>query len=209
MVNTIVNHQEKLEHYGSCVRAVLTISVLGMLLTGCNMGIGGANFTLKNFDDKNYQPLLQTVAALGYLVGLWFLVFGFLKLKIYGQMRTMMAAHTSIVPPLMYMFVGTILMYLPFVVETSLFTIWGSGDVLAYLGSGSPSSAWTTYFRPIVHIMTLIGYVSFIRGWMVLVRVGGQQSQPGAFNKGFMHIFGGILAINFLGTVEIIRNSFA
>lgn len=207
MVNMIVNHQTKLEYYWSCMRAVLSVSALMLLLTGCNMGIGGATFTLKNFDDKNFQPLMQTIVAVGWLMGLWLIVVGFFKLKVYGQSRTMMSSHASVVSPLMFLFVGTALLYLPFLAKTSLYSIWGSNDVLAYLGKGD--NAWTTYFQPIVHLMTIIGYVSFIKGWMILSRLGKEGGgQPGMPSKGFMHIFGGLLAINFLGTIDIIRSSF-
>lgn len=206
MVNTIVNHQSKLEYYWSCMRAVLMVSTLMFFLTGCNMGIGSATFTLKNFDDKNFQPLMQTIAATGWLMGLWLIVVGFFKLKVYGQMKTMMSSQSSIVPPLMFLLIGTILLYLPFMTETSLATVWGSNDVLSYAGQGD--SAWTTYFKPIVHIMTIIGYVSFIKGWMILSKLGKESGGQGMASKGFMHILGGLLAINFLGTIDIIKHSF-
>lgn len=207
MVNTIVNQQTKLEYYGSCLRTILILFALMSLLTGCNMDMNGAAFTLKNFDEKNYQALLQAIAAVGWLTGLWLIMMGLFKLKVYGQSRTMMSSQASPVPSLMYLFVGTVLFYMPFITGAFLYTIWGSNDVLAY--TGKADNAWTTYFQPIVHIMRLIGYVSFIKGWMIwshLGKEGGQQH--GMVGKGFMHILGGILAINFMGTIDIIKHSF-
>lgn len=203
----IANHEIKLKAYWSFMRAILAIFSVMFLLTGCNASIGSASYTLKNFDEKNYQALMQTIGAVGWIMGLWLFTVGFFKLKAYGQARTMMSSHATILPSLMFLFVGTVLLYLPFMTKVSLFTIWGSNDVLAYKGQNQ--EAWLNYFQPIVHIMTLIGYVSFIKGWMVLSRVGKEGGgQHGMASKGFMHILGGLLAINFMGTIDIIKNSF-
>ena len=57
------------------------------------------------------------------------------------------------------------------------------------------------------NITQFVGYVAFIRGWILLLRIGEQGSQPGAFAKAVTHIVGGLVAINIFGTVAVIQNT--
>ncbi len=59
----------------------------------------------------------------------------------------------------------------------------------------------------LVIIIQTIGLYAFARGWVLIARGAGQGQQPGNTGKGLMHIFGGILAVNIVGTVEMINNT--
>ena len=60
---------------------------------------------------------------------------------------------------------------------------------------------------PIVGIIQLIGLFAFLRGGMILARVGKQGTQPGTVSKGVVHLIGGILAINITTTVNVVVNT--
>lgn len=58
-----------------------------------------------------------------------------------------------------------------------------------------------------IAIVRVVGYVSFVRGLVMLSHSADQGSQQGSFGKGFMHIIGGILAINIVETITVIGNT--
>ena len=62
--------------------------------------------------------------------------------------------------------------------------------------------------RPVIMIVQFIGLVAMLRGFLILTKVTGQGAQPGTVSKGMIHIFGGILAVNIVRTVEIAINTF-
>lgn len=175
------------------------------LLTGCNKIPGDVTQILQNLD-KSYYPLLKLLVAASYVIGIFFVLAGFYRLKRYGQMRTMMAAQINVTGPLMLIFVGTLLFYFPALVNMSMVSVWGSTSITPY-PIGGPN--WVNYIRPIQHLVQLVGYFSFLRGWIMLSKIGKQGAQPGIFGKAFMHILGGILAINIGGVVTILGNTLA
>ena len=57
-------------------------------------------------------------------------------------------------------------------------------------------------------LVQVMGVIAFIRGWVLLGHAGEQNAQQGMFGKGLTHIIGGILAINIVGTKDLIWNTF-
>ena len=54
----------------------------------------------------------------------------------------------------------------------------------------------------------VIGYVAFIRGWIIIAKSSSQGGgQHGSFGKGLMHVFGGVLGINIVQTLNVINNT--
>ena len=107
------------------------------------------------------------------------------------------------------MVVGILLLYLPTTIDVSVVSLslgTGAESLLAY----TPKS--TDPFGPVkegaIAIVRVIGYISFVRGLVILSRSGDQTSaQQGGVGKGFLHIVGGILAINILATISVISNT--
>jgi intracellular multiplication protein IcmC len=206
MVNTIVDHQKKLNDYLAFARTLIIVLGLLIFLSGCSVSPGGARQTLAKFDERAYRPLMETVGAVGWMLGLGLIVMGVFKLKAYGQMRTMMSSNVNLAGPLMLLLTGTVLLYLPTFTRVSLYSVWGSSS--PFNPPPGESDRWLAYFQPISHLMTLIGYIAFIRGWILLSKVGREGGhQQGIVSKGLMHILGGLLSINFMGTINILKNS--
>ena len=59
----------------------------------------------------------------------------------------------------------------------------------------------------VVIIFQTIGLYAFTRGWILIARAASQGQQPGGTGKGLMHVFGGVLAVNIVGTVELLKNT--
>lgn len=161
---------------------------------------------------QNAGPIIRLVVAIAYVTGLWFIVSAIQQLKTIGQSQQMMQQHT-LGGPLIKFIVGLMLLYLPSVIDISVWTLWGHSamgsaaeDVMSYNPSAADPYAGAK--EGAIAIVRVVGYVSFVRGLIVLSRAGSTQSaQPGTIGKGIIHMIGGILAINIVETIRIIGNT--
>lgn len=82
----------------------------------------------------------------------------------------------------------------------------GAGDVL--IGGGSSGSATiSAALNGVFTLIQLVGYISFIRGWLLINQYG--QGKNEALGKAIIHLVGGALAINVMWTAQILANTFA
>jgi intracellular multiplication protein IcmC len=115
--------------------------------------------------------------------------------------------------PLVFIVVGALLIYVPSTLNTSLSTIFGSTDIgtsSQLIGYSSMSSVeqWQEITDVIVQYMYLVGLIAFVRGWVILSKMGHSGSQPGSVGKGLIHVIGGILLINIVDTVNLLASTF-
>ncbi len=159
-------------------------------------------------------PIQRLITGASYLIGCAFLFKAIYSLKVYGEARTMMSSSASAKEPILYLMVGAILLYFPTTLQMMLQTTFNYNTVLQYAPVNSNNNALDTLFgsgsvvgKPLAMLIQVIGLIAFIRGWVLVARSGSQGQQPGGTGKAFMHIFGGILAINIVGTLTIINNT--
>jgi intracellular multiplication protein IcmC len=170
--------------------------------------------TMLNALRNNAGPIIIFTVATAYVIGTWFIISAIMGLKKIGESTSAASqTHSSISGPLVKLLVGVLLVYLPTAIDVSVATLWGHGVLNA--GSDSPmsysSSGSGGPFGPAkegaIAIVRVVGYVSFVRGLIILSRSADQGAQQGTFGKGFMHIIGGVLAINIVETIRIIGNT--
>ncbi|MBA4695839.1 MAG: type IV secretion protein IcmC [Legionella sp.] len=161
----------------------------------------------------NMWSVQHLITGAAYLMGVGFAFKALYTLKIYGEARTMMSSHTSIKEPVFYFIVAGMLLYFPTGVAIVLNTTFGSSSILEYAAVDSNNQVLSTFFggpqfgRPLSIIIQTIGGIAFIRGWMMIARSASQGQPPGGTGKGLMHVFGGILAMNIVATLQIINNT--
>lgn len=154
-----------------------------------------------------YPALQQMLTGFCYLAGFAFIFRGIFALKVYGEMRTMQSSQTDIKIPVVLLVVGCVFIYIPSAYSIISTSFFGDGSILKYdevNTSFSPEA-----LRAITGLVSFIGFISFIKGWMILVdnaqhKGGGQAS----FGKAVTHIVGGLMAINILGMAKIVWNTF-
>lgn len=163
---------------------------------------------------NSMAPVQKLITGGAYLMGCAFLFKAIYSLKVYGEARTMMSSSSSVKEPIVYLIVGAVLIYFPTAFSVVMQTSFGYSNVLAYAPVNSKSSALDTLFgngsvvgRPLTMIIQVIGLVAFVRGWVLVARSASQGQPPGGVGKGFVHIFGGTLAINIVGTLNMINNT--
>lgn len=172
------------------------------------------------------NPGLALMLAISFVVGIYLVLKGLLKLKAFAMPQSQMSQPGEFSGPILHILIGTVLIYVPTSTDVLTNTLFGnnlpsmfggSGDAniynlgrastaLSYItGSGSLGNQWSTLVDTVVYYMQFIGFLAFLRGWLILSHSGrGQQSEVG---KGIIHIVGGILAINFLPLVDAVVNT--
>jgi intracellular multiplication protein IcmC len=158
----------------------------------------------------NLAPSLVSIQNLltgaAFIIGVAFLVRGVMALKQLGEQRSHMSPHHSIKEPLIFFLSGTMLLYLKDAINTFNMTLFGNTSILAYNQLNSNfTSQLANAGQNIILFVQVIGLIAFIRGWIIIAK-GATQSghSQGGFGKGLMHIFGGILAINVVATLNVL-----
>lgn len=156
----------------------------------------------------------RLITAAAYLMGCAFLFKAIYSLKVYGESRTMMSSSASMKEPIVYLIVGAVFIYFPSAFSAVMQSSFGYSNVLQYAPINSKSSTLDTLFgsgsvvgRPLTMLIQVIGLVAFVRGWVLIARSASQGQPPGGVGKGFVHVFGGTLAINIVGTLNMINNT--
>lgn len=163
---------------------------------------------------KSLEPVERLLTGTAYLIGLAFAFKAIYSLKVYGEARTMMSSNASLKEPITYLIVAAIFIYFPTGLAILLQTSFGDSNILQYAPITSQNQTLNTLFgpgsvvgRPLVLLIQVIGLIAFIRGWVLIARSASQGQPPGGTGKGFVHVVGGILAINIVATLEVINNT--
>ena len=165
---------------------------------------------LNNLADSLVQvEYLVTGAA--YLMGIGFAMKAFFTLKSHGEQRSSMSGTGNMKEAIVYVMVAMMLLYFPSAFEALMNTTFGYSSVLSYSENPYLTSIIGTdseVGNSITLIIQVVGLFAFIRGWIMIARGATQGGQTqGQTGKGLMHIFGGILAMNIVGTIEVITNT--
>ena len=149
-------------------------------------------------------PVQELVVWVAYIMGVVFTYRALYHLKVYGELRTMMASRTGLKEPLTYLMVAAIFIYLPTALEIVLQTTFGDESVVAYSDLSYANAAdYGQAFRSVLYLIQIVGLIAFIRGWMIIAK-GTAEGQQAGWGKGLMHIVGGIMAINIVATSNIV-----
>lgn len=146
------------------------------------------------------------VTALSYVMGFFFIVEGVMKLKKFAEQRSMMSSEASMRTPLLYLFVGAAMIYLPSTLNSGLTTFWLSPNPYGY--EEQVSGEWADLYNACVIIVQLVGLIAFLRGLVILTHLGGQGGQHGQFGRAMAHIIGGIFLIDLFDILQTIFATF-
>ena len=140
--------------------------------------------------DQHLQPIWDMLIALCYVLGIVFIATAILKLKAYGQLSCYVLDHASMVHRLAYLMVGAGLLFVPTLLDMMTMTVWAYGfeSVQGYPDEGNN---FADIMVPIVKIIQVIGLVAFMRGWMIMLKLGSQGAPPGTLRKGLAYMIGG------------------
>lgn len=176
------------------------------LLTGCTTQ---TDFSLQQMIvnlSRTYPDLWRLITATAYIIGFVFIFQALYHMKIYGELRTMMASQTSFKTPLTYFVAGSSLIYIPTaynILEKTFFNTTGA-TILGY--AGQQAVGYSEAMSAVLGFVQIVGLIAFVRGWVIVAK-GSRQGAQMSIGKGMMHIIGGLLAINIIGTRDILVNT--
>ena len=163
---------------------------------------------------NSLAPVEKLVSGAAYLMGLGFAFKALLSLKQNAERTMSSASNASVKEPAVFMLVACVLIYLPTGFQVIMNTTFGYSNVLAYAPISSNNSTLNVLFgqdsavgESLSLIIQTIGLIAFVRGWVLIARSASQGQPPGGTGKGLTHVFGGILAMNIVGTLQIINNT--
>lgn len=154
----------------------------------------------------------------GQLPALWRVTTGFcylmgivMALKSIAQFRAFTDSRQSAVSPefkkpMISLILAMVFLYAPRMAKISLFTLFQVDSPTAYIPDAGGSD-FSVMIQILGNIVEFIGFVAFIRGWILLSHISHSGSQPGQFAKAMSYIIGGICALNIFGTWEIIKGT--
>lgn len=153
----------------------------------------------------NQVPQLMKMAtALAYVIGMYLIIYGILKLKHFGEQRTMMSSEHGLAGPLIMMTIGAVLLYLPTSVQVGMSTFWSAPNPYGYV---QQTDQWGEFLSVCFSIIQFVGVLAFIKGMVILSHLGSSHGSQGSLSRGLTHIIGGILCINIYMTVHTILNT--
>jgi len=160
-----------------------------------------------------FGTLRALIIAISYVSGLALMIRGVMMYRIFANQTFGSAQRGEIAGPMVFLFVGALLFYFPSTMDTSLITLFGSTDIAdssSIVGYANLSgiAKWQAIADICVKYLTLVGYIAFVRGWLILSKMGHPGAQPGSVAKGIVHVIGGILLINIVNTVNMLASTF-
>lgn len=188
------------------LRYLLLIAV-GLLPMSTAWALPDLAGILRTFQ-TNLGPLYQLTVAISYVMGVWFITDAIFRLKKYGQQRTMMSTSASMGKPIILFVIGLALLYFPTFVNISIQSLWVNGASNSIIGWGTPTTTWNAFIDPLLDIIRLFGLIAVVRGLVLLTRMAHESVQPGTTGKAIMHILAGTLAINIIGTINVVKATF-
>ncbi|MBS0290780.1 MAG: hypothetical protein JSS07_12195 [Proteobacteria bacterium] len=160
-----------------------------------------------------FSSIEHLIVAITYVIGLSLIIRGVMMYRIFANQTFGSAQRGELAGPMVHLFIGALLLYLPSTLTTSLTTVFATPDIgqasnLIGYTTLSGTEKWQKLTNVVVEYMILIGLIAFIRGWVILSKMGHSGSQPGSIGKGLIHVIGGILLINIVDTVNILGCTF-
>lgn len=145
--------------------------------------------------------LMRLVTAFSYVMGMYLIFMGIMKLKQYGESRTMMSQSHELKGPVIFIAVGAMLLYFPTSVQVGLSTFFAEPSPYGYLEG---TDEWSGFINNAFMVIQLFGVIAFVRGLLLLSRLGGHGGQQDTFGRAMTHIIGGIFCINIYQFIKVI-----
>ena len=157
---------------------------------------------------QSLLPVQKLISGGAYLLGILFAMKALMSLKTHSESRGNSASTMK--EPLLYFIVAGVFIYFPTGIDVIMNTTFGYSNILSYTDA-SAMSTWVGGDGQLGNALTVIiqtvGLYAFVRGWIMVAKSSSTGQPPNGTGKGLTHVFGGILAVNIVGTVEMINNT--
>ncbi len=162
---------------------------------------------------ESFGNIQKLIVAISYVMGVGMAVKGVMMYRVFANQSMSSAQRGEFAGPLVWITIGCLLVYFPTTLDSSLQTVFGTSDLgnaneLVAYSSISTVEKWKSISDVIIQYVKLIGLIAFVRGWVILSKMGHSGAQPGSISKGIIHVIGGVLLINIVDTVNMLATTF-
>lgn len=155
---------------------------------------------------SSLSDIYQMLIAVCYITGIIFTFLALYRLKKYGTGSAMMHSPRSMLGPAGLFMIGVILMFTPHFIDIMVMTLWGSDSVMSYQQL-SEDASFREIVTPLIGVIQVVGLIAFIRGWVLVSKSTKEGAPPGSISKGVIHVIGGVMAINIVGTIDVVTST--
>ncbi|HVV69908.1 MAG TPA: hypothetical protein VHE99_12910 [Gammaproteobacteria bacterium] len=163
------------------------------------------SFLIEKFHAQ-LPAFINFLYALSYTIGIVLVIMALFKLKEYSLTSSSMYGESGLITrSLAYFIAGAMLIYLPSALDVGTTTFLadnGDNSLFSYAAIKNKGYGYEELISPVIDIVKIVGLLAFIRGWVMLSKMGNQQHK-GVMFKGITHLIGGILAVNIIGVYTI------
>lgn len=171
-------------------------------------------------------PLTELLLILSFVLGISFIWHAIVAMKHRGMMMNQQSQPGELASIIAYLVVGAVLVWLPTSSNLIADTFFGGGQgnlfsegafdfsalgtgaqLMSYTTNTSVQAQWTAVANTLVVYIQFIGLIAFIRGWVILSKMGKPGTPAETTGKALTHIIGGIIAINFVQFIQLIKET--
>jgi len=147
---------------------------------------------------QSLYPVQNLIQGVAYILGILFFMTAIAKFRKIGDQRSQSSSHDSMYGPIIYMIMGSMLLFLPTGVQVLSNTAFGTGNVLSYQTVDRKN-----VYSAVGLLIRTGGLLWFVRGCVLVAHASESGSKDGI--KGFMFLIAGVLCINFDNTIAIVN----
>ena len=159
---------------------------------------------------RSLPEMTALVTSLMYIVGFWIIFRSVYGLREAAESKQMMSQKTGIFKPIMGLIAGGALVFFPQAIHMAMGTFYAQTipkSIISY--TQNIQSDNKQLVTDILRFIQFIGLVAFFRGWIIISNLGEQsQAQGSGLGKALTHLIGGTLAMNIVGTIDILKATF-
>ncbi|MFT4060701.1 MAG: type IV secretion protein IcmC [Legionella sp.] len=147
---------------------------------------------------QSLYPVQRLITGGAYLLGILFFIISIMKFMKIGNHRAQSSSNEKMYSPMIYLFFGSILLYLPSALNLAANTAFGVGNVLTYTDYNP-----TNIYSSMGLLIRTAGVLWFVRGCVLVAQASEPGTQQGP--KGLVFIIAGILSMNFDNTIAMLN----
>lgn len=155
---------------------------------------------------SSIPPWIHLVQRFGYFLGVAFLIHSLFKFKAHSENPHQHPLHSALI---VFLVGAALVGFMSAIgsVEDTLGFSHGSGSPLAadYGGGGGGNSAM---LAAVFAFVSLVGYIAFLRGWLLIKKMGDGREGGDALFRGITHILGGVAAIHVVDVAQMLGITF-
>lgn len=145
-------------------------------------------------------PLQRLITGGAYLLGILFFIKAIAVLRKIADHKAQSQSQEKMYTPMMYILMGSGLLFLPSAISMMANTTFGSGNVLTY-GNYNRTNIYSTMGL----LIRTAGLLWFVRG-CVLIAHSSEPSGAKEGMKGLLFLIAGIFSMNFDNTISMINS---